>query len=209
MTEASAAPTPATPFWKNPFAIALAVGIVTITVLPFLQRTTLRAPPPLGQMAEGWALRSVHGASSVAADDLRGKVWIAQLCAAPCRLLEVSMGSLVRHTEDVADKVKLVTVVVPAQLDTREPPPQSSSPQWHVVTGSRAEVDRFAQPMVDSFGRQPRESKLGSVAALVEANRFVLVDQQGAIRGFWKGDELGKGNVINAARMLARYGPNP
>jgi hypothetical protein len=36
-----------------------------------------------------------------------------------------------------------------------------------------------------------------------------LIDQNGALRGFWPESELGRGNVINAARLLAHYGPTP
>ena len=36
-----------------------------------------------------------------------------------------------------------------------------------------------------------------------------LVDQNGALRGFWTTTEIGRGNLINAARLLAKKGPRP
>lgn len=38
---------------------------------------------------------------------------------------------------------------------------------------------------------------------------FAVVDQNGALRGFWKDDAEGRGNAINAARLLWRHGPAP
>jgi hypothetical protein len=37
----------------------------------------------------------------------------------------------------------------------------------------------------------------------------VLVDQAQAVRGFWQGDTAGRGNAINAARLLASHGVHP
>ncbi|MBL8950351.1 MAG: hypothetical protein JNK82_06220 [Myxococcaceae bacterium] len=36
-----------------------------------------------------------------------------------------------------------------------------------------------------------------------------VVDQTGALRGFWKDDPEGRGNAINAARLLWRHGVKP
>ena len=41
------------------------------------------------------------------------------------------------------------------------------------------------------------------------ASKFVLVDQNGDVRGYWGTDELARGNLINAARMLFKRGPEP
>ena len=35
------------PPWKNPFVLAFVIGIAFLTVLPFLQRRFLKAPPPI------------------------------------------------------------------------------------------------------------------------------------------------------------------
>ena len=34
----------------------------------------------------------------------------------------------------------------------------------------------------------------------------ILVDQEGMLRGFWRDDSTGRGNAINAARLLAEHG---
>ncbi len=38
---------------------------------------------------------------------------------------------------------------------------------------------------------------------------FWLIDQERAVRGYWSTESLGQGNVLNAARMLAKEGPRP
>jgi hypothetical protein len=38
---------------------------------------------------------------------------------------------------------------------------------------------------------------------------FAVVDQNGALRGFWKDDAEGRGNAINAARLLWKQGAAP
>lgn len=210
MTSAQAATDAPAPFWKNPFVIGLLVGVAALTVLPFLQRAALRAPPPLAQMPPQWSLRGVEGSAPAGAAELAGKVWIAQLCEAPCAL-EVSLGKVVERVEDLADLVALVSVVLPgpSSAGTVEGAPRPASGQWRVVTGTPEELERFARPMVEGLLRQPGSEQVADARGLARTARFVLVDQQGAVRGLWPGDELGKGNAINAARMLARHGPNP
>jgi hypothetical protein len=38
---------------------------------------------------------------------------------------------------------------------------------------------------------------------------FAVVDQNGALRGFWKDGPEGRGNAINAARLLWKHGADP
>ena len=38
---------------------------------------------------------------------------------------------------------------------------------------------------------------------------IVLIDQNDAVRGYWMNDGAGRGNSINAARLLAKLGPMP
>jgi hypothetical protein len=49
----------------------------------------------------------------------------------------------------------------------------------------------------------------GELFDIAHTSRFVLVDQNGDVRGYWTTDDLGRGNLINAARLLWKRGPNP
>jgi hypothetical protein len=45
--------------------------------------------------------------------------------------------------------------------------------------------------------------------AFADLPGIALVDQDGALRGFWKDEPEGRGNAVNAARLLWRRGPQP
>lgn len=202
------------PLWKNPFAVAFVVGILALTALPFLQRRFLRAPPPLRPLG-GWALLDAAG-QRVGSTSLAGRVWIFQAlpagCLPGCAPRVEAQAALWRHLEDLAGKVGLVTVVVPTEGAEVYAPElvQRAGPHWHVLSGSAAEVDllvaRGLLPALQGWGSADAGADSHSFSSLPS---FALVDQNGDVRGFWSQDELGRGNLINAARLLARHGPSP
>ena len=53
------------PVWKNPYVLGFVIGIVFLTVLPFVQRKFLKAPPPIATLAP-WVLPTVDGGTVVA-----------------------------------------------------------------------------------------------------------------------------------------------
>lgn len=188
------------PFWKNPFFLGFLVGAALLTALPFFQRRSLRAPPPLAQVTD-FSLQTP--AAPLRKADLIGRVWVTTFCLAPCRL-PVPMPEVAKHV--TGQNVETVTVVVPGGEGDA---PTSSVPNWKVATGAPETIEAFAAPFRDALSRQSGSPPVPDAKALAEKSTFILVDQEGAIRGFWPGDELGKGNVINAAQMIARYGPRP
>lgn len=208
MSQPSADPSPPRrPFWKNPFFLGFLVGISLLTLLPFLQRKSLRAPEPLATLAP-WELRTGAG-GTVGSTALSGKVWIASFCVSPCRQ-QLPLSEVAPHVEKHADAIRLVTVVLPAQDGgTAQGPVDSRYPAWSVVTGPPDQLASLARGFLEGLSRQTGLPPPTDAWALAQTPRFALVDQNGAVRGFWPEDELGKGNVINAAVMLARYGPNP
>ncbi|MDQ3265431.1 MAG: hypothetical protein M3Y59_17535 [Myxococcota bacterium] len=204
---ADPSPPPRRPFWKNPFFLGFLVGITLLTILPFLQRKSLRAPDPLATLAP-WELRTGAG-GTVGSTALSGKVWIASFCVCPCRQ-SLPLSEVAPHVAKHAEVIRLVTVVLPsAEGGTAEELPVSGYPAWTVVTGPPAQLESLAQGFLEGLSRQTGLPPPSGARALAQTPRFALVDQHGAVRGFWPEDELGKGNVINAAVMLARYGPNP
>jgi hypothetical protein len=44
---------------------------------------------------------------------------------------------------------------------------------------------------------------------LARSHAIVIIDQNNAVRGFWQPDIAGRGNAVNAARLLAKRGPSP
>ena len=206
---------PKTPVWKNPFVIGFVVGIAALTVLPFLQRRFLKAPPPIRPLGS-WTLQDPKG-NEVSADMLHGLVLVAQAlpadCMPLCRERVEAQASLLKHFEDLGPKVKLVTFVVPTE--TAEPFARTfithSSERWLWLTGSPDDVDKVVQRgFLTGLNSWSSTADAGTTSRdFSQLPSFALVDQNGAIRGFWMQDELGRGNLINAARLLANYGPEP
>jgi protein SCO1/2 len=116
---------------------------------------------------------------------LTGHVWVADFifttCEGPCPRMSAYMRALQKATTDLPD-LKFVSFTVDPQRDT--PPVLSKYAQdysadprrWYFLTGDPKILDRLDH---DSF-------KLGNVGSTLDhSTRFVLVDTQGRIRGYY------------------------
>jgi protein SCO1/2 len=139
--------------------------------------------PILGQVAP-FHLTSQAGQDfdSVA---LTGHVWVADFiftnCEGPCPRMSAYMRALQKATSDLPD-LKLVSFTVDPQRDTpgalREYGQNYAADpgRWYFLTGDPRILDSLDR---DSF-------KLGTLgAAMDHSTRFVLVDRQGRIRGYY------------------------
>jgi hypothetical protein len=188
--------------WRpNVFVVAFVLGAVVLTVLPLLQKRFLKAAEPIVTLPD-WSL-STAGGEVVGSQSLRGRVWLASFRASPCDSeclsRQEAFGRVLPHLEDLDGGVVLVTFTADA--------PVPSPPGWYVVGGPTEPqvVESFRDGWTAWGGNDA-----GSTAA--EFSRlpgFALVDQNGALRGFWKEDAEGRGNAINAARLLRLHGPRP
>ena len=136
------------------------------------------------------------------AEQLKGKVWLASFAPDPRRRAE--FGTILRHVEDLGDKVLLVSFIVPGETGP------VGTDRWFIVTGATDTFEALAmkqfQPAFAEFAHTDAGS---SLAEWTQVPTMAVVDQNGSLRGFWRDNELGRGNAINAARLLARYGPTP
>lgn len=196
-------------FWKNPFLIAFALGVVFLTALPFLQRGFLKAPPPILRLGS-WTLNAANG-DGVSSARLEGRVWLATFlppdCPQPCRERQEAFGAMLDHVADLDGGVALVTFA-PVSVDVSQWAKRAPG-RWYVVQSSPDTLEAALAPFRTGFSVfSGRDGGLGS-QQLSELGAVALVDQAGFLRGFWKEDVAGRGNAINAARLLARYGPAP
>ena len=202
------------PIWKNPYVVGFLVGIAMLTVLPVLQRRMLRAPPPLSHLSS-WSLPTLEG-GPVGSESLLGFVWIAGLVPVPCDpscvSQQQSLQDVLKATSDLARPVKLLTVVA-VEEERRQVPSElqalSVPGKWSVAYGTYEELAPLQSELRQALWAFRGEQARGVPPAVEALPGFVLVDQNGDVRGFWGADELSRGNLINAARMLNRYGPNP
>lgn len=208
-TESAAEPEARGPWWKSPFVIAFLLGAVVLTVLPFMQRRFLKAPPAIAPLG-AWQLSTVDDARPFGSAELSGKVFLTFFANGPCEAACVeaqrAFGRGLDHTDDLGDKVHFVTVA----RDSAAPALKGlATGRWHVVTGA----DEALAPLLSSF-HASWALRGGSDAGTTVSEQmglpaFALVDQEGQVRDFWRDDSAGRGNAINAARLLARFGPNP
>lgn len=220
------------PLWKSPFVIAFVLGAIVITVLPFLQRATLRAPEPIGSLGS-WQLVDEQGKPFGSAD-LKGKVWIASFfftrCPSVCVPQQQALLSLQPHLEDLRGRagvspIEIVSFTVdpehdtPAALSAYEqkmlqaagaPADSHRADDWKLLTGDREALKALLiQRFYVEMGEKKAIEGKADLFDISHVSRFALVDQNGDLRGYWSTDDLGRGNLINAARLLAKQGPRP
>ena len=202
---------------RNPFVMAFVMGALGLTVLPFLQRFMLRAPAPLADLGS-WSLASPLGGSGPSDATLRGRPWIASFvpapCDADCQASTATFGGATRHLSDLGDRVAMVTFVQPEALEAAQRAHGSEQAggaqraMWRLATGEASALEPVWSRFAAAWQIQTERLTSREIAFLARPT-YAVVDQDGAIRGFWPGDEEGRGHAINAVRMFARHGPNP
>jgi protein SCO1/2 len=138
---------------------------------------------------------------------LAGKIWVADFiyttCPGPCP----RMTSQMREVQDAVLKIPDVRLVSFSIDPANDTPPvlaayakeHGAAPSiWYFLTGSVATLQTLDR---DAF-------KLGDMnAAMQHSTRFVLVDRQGRIRGYYDTSEAGAiSKVISDIRSLAAAG---
>ena len=204
---------------NKPFVIAFLVGAVVLTVLPFLQRPFMHAPDPIAQLGS-WELVDESG-KPFGSVDLKGKVWIASFffttCPSLCPKQQSAMANILPHLADLDARsgtapVVLVSFSVDPETDTPAVLSSYASKlgapvgkwKWLTAPSKDAMKDVLVKRFLVAMG-----DKSGDLGDIAHASKFALVDQNGDLRGFWDTDELARGNLINAARVLAKEGPRP
>ena len=128
--------------------------------------------------------------------NLKGKVWVADFifttCGGICPLMTKNMAALHRSFLPI-DSVEMVSVSVnpendsPAVLAGFARKYHANPTKWHFLTGPREEIKQLA---VKSF-------KVGSVEEpIFHSDRFVLVDQEERIRGYYDGTQQKSINAL-------------
>lgn len=205
MTPSESPPEVKRPRWKDPFVLAFVIGVVVLTVLPFLQGRFLKAPPALRALPP-WSFRSVNDGGVVGVSSLAGQVVLMELvgrdCDAGCVERQRAFGRGLEHTDDLGDKVQLVTVALPGAEAELRP---LEAGRWHVASGSAAEVGSFLQELRVGWADWAHTDAGTTADELAQLPAVVLIDQFNQLRGFWRDDPAGRGNAINAARLLAKH----
>ena len=153
--------------------------------------------PVLGRLPE-FSLVSEEG-QSFGTSDLRGRPWVANFiftrCRGVCPALTEHMRAFAARCDE-AKQVRLVSFSVDPRHDTPEALRQYArergaiDPRWTFVTGQR---DDLYALITQGFRLAVHEEAGRAEEPIVHSERFVLVDRQLNIRGYYHGldrDEL-------------------
>lgn len=208
LTEASALP-PAEPQRLGWPWILFGLVVLAIPALALLRHTE---PPELYGPAPRFELVDQTGAT-MEANELAGKVsifsFIFTRCPDVCPLLSTK-ARWVRDTLDegqaLRTEVELISITVDPAYDTPEVLAEyaaryEAEPEsWRFLTGSPEAIDR----VVAGFDQFLDRVETGDgPPSIVHSERFVLVDQEGGVRGYFASDEEGLVELVAATRTLA------
>lgn len=159
------------------------------------------APPVLGAAPDFTLIE--RSERTVTDDDLRGRVWIANFiystCPGPCPMMTSQMarlqGELQQHPR--WDDIRLVSFSVDPEKDTPERLREyarlaHADPQrWLFLTGTREQLWSLANQGFKLYVGEAEGGGDGRSASgpVVHAQKFVLVDAAGRIRGYYDGLE--------------------
>lgn len=138
---------------------------------------------------------------------LAGKIWVADFiyttCPGPCPRMTSQMREVQDAVVQIPD-VRLVSFSIDPANDT--PPVLAAYGKTH---GASESVWYFLTGSLSTIGMLDRDAfKLGAIdGTLQHSTRFVLVDRQGRIRGYYDTSESGAiAKVISDIRTLAAAG---
>lgn len=202
----------ATPFWRNPYVWGFLIGIVAITAMRPLLRRAPPPPPILGQVPP-FELVDASG-DPFGSREMAGRVWVVDFiftrCRTYCPIMSRRMAKLQEGYELYGvDEVGLISVTVDPEFDT---PPvlaeyartHGAEPdRWHFLTGSPEEIRSL---VVDGFKVHVGEAEMdgASLIDIAHSQKFILVDGEGAIRGYYDSDEEGVDEVFHRSRHVVR-----
>lgn len=204
--------------------IWIGIGLVLLLVIfAFLlsgleNRRRPPALPHLGQVT-GFTLTNQLG-QAVSLEDLRGKVWVADIifsrCAGPCPRMTRQMASLQAGLpkDSNARLVSLTTDPVfdtPEVLDRYAARFEADTNRWWFLTGDKKGIAALAIDglKLTAIEKQPEERT--SVDDLfIHSTIFVVVDKQARLRGVFETDGEGivwtnmQSEILKAVQTLER-----
>ena len=176
--------------------LVIVVGVVSVFLWADLARFArqMPAPQPLDTLPAFDLIERRQVPLRLA--DLRGKVWVADFmytsCVEVCPLQSAEMARLQTAFADHAD-LRLVSISVdperdtPAVLTAYAENFRADPERWFFATGEPDAIARLAQEGFRLSAASYVPGDGGSEEYMfVHSNRFVLVDRQGRIRGYYR-----------------------
>ena len=169
--------------------VIVAAGTVGLAFRGASASRAITALPDYGVLPD-FSLTNQHG-QPISRAQLAGSVWIADFiftrCAGQCPLMSEQMGRL-QTAFGQTPGPRLVSFSVDPDHDTPEVLATyakrygAQASRWQFVTGSNAAVAQLAQ---QGFHLAFGEGHASVQEPITHSVRFVLIDQQGHIRGYY------------------------
>jgi protein SCO1/2 len=196
-----AAPTPRRGFGRGVLWGVLVAVIAAVALLTWWTRFGPGAvpPPPVLSEIPAFTLTDQEGATVTRAD-LLGAPWVADLiftrCVLACPVMSGKMAILDRQ---LPEGVRLVSISVDPEHDQPDvlaayAAKFDASSRWRFLTGDRREIHELAaEGLRLGYDPNPPLVPLRPGDNIYHSTRFVLVDSQARVRGYYEaleGDEL-------------------
>jgi cytochrome oxidase Cu insertion factor (SCO1/SenC/PrrC family) len=192
----------------NVYTVSFVIGAIFLTVLPFMQKRFLKAPAPIAALGP-WRLFTLDDHRPMGSTELSGQVVLVFFAPSPCDAACVERQRVfargVDHTDDLSDRIRHVTITRSDNVGLKA----LAIGRWHILAGSDAELAPVLGAFHAAWALFAKTDAGVSIDERLSLPAVVLIDQDGAVRGFWRDDAAGRGNAINAARLLAKHGPQP
>jgi protein SCO1/2 len=194
---------------------AVIAGVVLTGLWSLRGRDGGDAAPPVIGLVPAFTLVERSG-RPLSRDDLAGQPWVADFiftrCSGMCPALSARMGELRRQLRERGVHARLVSFSVDPAHDTpavlRDYAARFAADDgWLFVTGDRAALYQLIGQgfRLSVAERSPEEASAPGEELITHSDRFVLVDAEGRIRGYYHGSDPDA--VPALLRDLARIAP--
>ena len=191
------------------WAVLVAV-LLGVAVAAGWSRLTRTPPPPVLGQVPPFALINRDG-RPVTLASLAGAPWIADFvftrCAASCPMMtarlarlgkELPAGEQVRRVSFTVDPVHDTPEVLARYAATFQAPAD-----WLFLTGPEPDLHRLSREGFKLAIDVPKGDAGSTVEPILHSTRFVLVDGEGRIRGYYDGgDEAAMGRLVRDLKAI-------
>lgn len=195
-----------------------ATWIILVLVMfaaPFaaaLSRPTPEGPKVFGTLPS-YELTNTRGQPFGSAE-LAGRVYVASFvfttCPVQCPKLMERMNEVQKRIKNTSGAVHLVTITVDPETDTPEKLAAYGErfgvrpSRWHLLTGDYEVIE---ETVVKGF-KLAMGKDADNLFQIFHSERFVLVDRQGRIRGYYEADDAGIDELMRDVGLVLNL-PSP